>query len=96
MFCKLFETTDYGQILVVLDQDKNDTDYPAITISFQPPGLGVCSCKLGTNLDVDPDECWETFEESLASFTEEQAIRLVAKQYDMFKLLPEGDDDAEQ
>lgn len=86
MFCKLFETKNYGQILVVLDQDQDDDDYPALTLSFQPPGLGVCSCKLSTNLEDDSDECWEAFEKSLAEFTEEMAIDIVAKQYDMFKI----------
>ena len=42
MFAKLYETEEFGQILVKLDQ--SDGDYvPEVRIYFVPEGLGVCA-----------------------------------------------------
>lgn len=84
MFCKLFETQKYGQLLLVLDKDEEQDDYPALTLSFQPPNLGVCNVKMSFDPNKDEDMCWNLAEKTLAEFTEEQAILLVKKPFEAF------------
>ena len=60
MFAKLYETTEHGQILVMLDSTEEGE--PFIKYSCQPEGLGVCSAQSPTfenseNLCVKLDRC---------------------------------------
>lgn len=73
-FCKLFETEEYGQILVKLDM--NTEDSPEVRIYFQPEDLGVCSVALTHD---DNDEGWERAEKSFNSVDEEKAKTIVGK-----------------
>lgn len=46
MFAKLYETTEHGQILVMLDSTEEGE--PFIKYSCQPEGLGICSAQSPT------------------------------------------------
>lgn len=45
-FAKLFETEEYGQILVKLDASPDEHE-PEVRFFVNPPGLGVCSFAAG-------------------------------------------------
>ena len=42
-FAKLYENQDYGQILVLLEEDEEDSE---VRFYFQPEGMGVYNCSL--------------------------------------------------
>ena len=57
-FAKLYETEEYGQILIKIDTGTDD--YPEIRYYFEPKNLGVCS--VAVSFDNDTDEAWERAE----------------------------------
>lgn len=73
MFCKLFETEEYGQILAKFDE--SDKGNPELRFYIQPPDLGVCSISLEW---PDTDGGWSLAETALAHCTEEKA-KTIAK-----------------
>ncbi len=60
MFAKLFGDDDH-QVLMVLES--NDEDNPCITVSCQPPDMGVCSSRLIFNDWTDADEAFALMDE---------------------------------
>ena len=77
MFAKLYETK-YGQILVKLDND-NDDSVPEIRFYFKPPELGICTIAV---LYKDTAEDWDKANKILEQITEEDATRHVGKALD--------------
>ncbi|MBX9348786.1 hypothetical protein K5M36_16990 [Chromobacterium vaccinii] len=77
-FAKLYETTEYGQVLVMLDQ--NDDGNPAISFHAKPEDLGVCSTSLAF---PDTEDGWDKAEAVFESIDEDVAKKGVA---DIFRL----------
>ena len=53
-FAKLFDTPDYGQLLLKIDQADDEADVE-VRLYAQPPGLGVCSFSCGFSDDESGD-----------------------------------------
>lgn len=70
-FCKLYETEECGQVLVMLD---SGDEGPEVRFYFQPVGLGVCAQKLGFTYD---DAGWDKAEKAFEKVDEAIAIELV-------------------
>ena len=51
MFCKVFKSKTYQQIVMLRCQDKDGA--PEVRFFFQPDGMGVCEFGIGANNDVD-------------------------------------------
>ena len=73
MFAKLYETTEVGQVLVMLDSS-NDEAVPEVKFYFEPPELGVCS--VGLKFE-DSDSGWDKAEKCFSDIDEEKAINVV-------------------
>ena len=72
-FAKLFESKEYGQILMVLDT--GDEAQPEVRFSFMPENLGVCSVALKFE---DTDAGWEEAEKAFTKFdSNEKALEAV-------------------
>ncbi len=71
-FCRLFETSTHGQILVKLD--RNDEGIPEVRYYMQPPNLGVCSVALSFS---DDDEGWDLAENAFAKSDERYCVEKV-------------------
>lgn len=69
-FCKLFNTKDFGQILVKISEDDEAGD-PEVRFYAQPDGLGVCS--LAAKYAGD-DEGWERADTFFAQVDAAKAI----------------------
>ena len=78
-FAKLFETEEYGQILVMLDTGEEAK--PEVRFSFMPKNLGVCSVALKFK---DTDEGWDKAEAAFASFDEAKAIEAIRPTIEKF------------
>lgn len=63
MFAKIFETEEYGQVLVV--KDINDVGNPCVNVSSEPEGYGVCTMGISYK---DNDDGWEKQEAYFDSF----------------------------
>lgn len=70
-FAKLFETEQHGQILVVLQ--RGETGNPELQWSIKPEGFDVCTVNFTYQ---DTDAAWDTAQELLDSFTQEDAIKI--------------------
>lgn len=55
MFAKIFESENYGQLLVKIDTSPEDST-PEVRYFFEPEGLGVCSIAYSF---ADTDLGWE-------------------------------------
>ena len=73
MFAKLYETTQHGQILVMLDT--NEDGEPYIKYCCQPEGLGVCSAQTPTF--ENSENGWFIAEQMLKDETEKSATDMV-------------------
>jgi hypothetical protein len=73
-FAKLFETKEYGQILVISDQD--DEGNPALKIMCQLPHLGALATV--TSSFDDKDSGYDKRDEGFAKINEEMAVKMVA------------------
>lgn len=85
MFCKLFETKEYGQILVMLE----DGDDGASVRFFFDPGvevLGVCNIAIGFSAS---EEGWDAAEACLAATDEEKAIHIIKPVIDKLRSVKE-------
>ena len=51
-FCKIFDSSEYGQILVKIDRHP-ETGNPEVRFFIQPEKLGVCSISFGFTDDED-------------------------------------------
>lgn len=71
-FCRIFETEEYGQILIVADTHE-ETGNPAILVSVVPPDLGVCTVCISFK---DSDEGWDARDDALVNFTLGKAERM--------------------
>lgn len=79
-FAKLFETKEYGQILIMLDTGEDAA--PEVRFSFTPANLGICSIALQFK---DTDEGWDKAEEAFNGFdSEEKAIEAVKPTIEKF------------
>ena len=75
MFCKVFNTEDLGQIMVMKDTGDNG---PEVTVYFQPENMNVCSMSTywkNDHADVQWQKCNSTFE----MMTKERCIDSVRK-----------------
>jgi len=85
-FAKLYNDTQAGQILVVIDSGDSG---PEVKISFEPQGLGVCSTSLEFT-DDDEGEAWDKAQRAFDLFSLEQAegyVLNVIKELDQSGLL---------
>jgi hypothetical protein len=55
-FCKIFESVEFGQILVIKDT-REDDGVPSVFIKFEPEGMGICGPTYSFT-DEDEDEAW--------------------------------------
>ena len=81
-FAKLFESKEYGQILVI--NDKDSEDLPALVVKFTAEGLGVCEACL--SYADDSNESYDKRDESFKNITEVQALGAVKGIIDQLKL----------
>ena len=70
MFAKLFEISETGQVLIMLDRD-NETQKPKVSVFTNPPELGVCNIAYSFS---DTDEGWDNAENFLDSFDRVKAL----------------------
>lgn len=77
---KLFETEEYGQI--VLFKDTDDNHCPCITLIVFPDGLGSCSMNLSS---PDTDSGYETRDKLMDKITIEKAVRILKPVFDAAK-----------
>jgi hypothetical protein len=54
MFCKIFKSKAYQQIVVMRCQDNDGS--PEVRFFFQPEGMGVCQFAIGPRDDDDRDD----------------------------------------
>jgi len=73
MFAKLYNDTEHGQILVMLDT--NEDDEPVIKYFCQPEGLGVCCAQ--SPVLPNSEEGWCIAEQIFAEETEKSAVDLI-------------------
>jgi len=71
-FCKLFETEEYGQLLVLFDT--NEECKPSVKILFTTNGLGVCS--VGPTFE-DTEEGWSEAEDLFERLDEDVATNMI-------------------
>lgn len=83
MFCKLFETEEYGQILAKFDE--SEAGKPELRIYIQPPDLGVCSISLEW---PDTEQGWELAETALEDLVEDKAKRIAES---ILKMVQDGE-----
>lgn len=83
-FAKLFDRPEYGQVLVVLDAN-DESGEPELQWSVSPPGLGVCTVRLGF---ADSDEGWDAAEDALAKADETAADRMAQGIFSMVGIEP--------
>jgi len=77
-FCKIFQSEDYGQILIM--NDTNVDDRPSVQIKFNcMEDFGVCSIDAVFN---DDDKGHDSADKVFESMTEEKATKAVAKVVD--------------
>lgn len=88
-FAKLYETEQFGQILVKIDSSNDDMEsVPEVRIYFEPENLGVCSQAVKFE---NSDEGWDKAEARFLEITEEKAINLVKILNDeIFSVITEG------
>ena len=79
-FSKLFETKEYGQILVLMKDD--DKCKPEVRIFVKPPKLGVCSIAFGWK---DDDAGWDLAEACFAKTDEAKAREYAASIFKQVK-----------
>lgn len=77
-FAKLFETEEYGQI-VVIKCDGEDGE-PSIEFKAKPNSMGVCTTRISFK---DTDAGWDAQDKAFEAITEDEAKAGVA---DIFKL----------
>ena len=73
MFAKLYETDEFGQILVKLDQSDGDC-VPEVRIYFEPENLGVCSTAFKYK---DSDDGWDKAEKYFNEIDQSTAMSTV-------------------
>lgn len=72
-FAKIFETEKHGQILVMMDTDKESR--PQIKFIYIPTGPGICSTAIGFD---DTDTSWNEVKKVFNKFdTEEKVVLFV-------------------
>lgn len=90
MFAKLFESTQYGQILAKLDTHDEDHT-PEVRFYVQPKNLGVCSFALGF---ADDDQGWALAEQAFERTDLALAEEGVAAMFRDFPIPVEFDQEA--
>lgn len=70
-FARLFETLNFGQILVVLQRGEQGN--PELQWSIKPDGFDVCTVNFTYQ---DTDAAWDTVQELLESFTMKDALKI--------------------
>jgi hypothetical protein len=73
MFAKLYETTEHGQILVMLDSTEDGE--PIIKYCCQPAGLGICYAQ--SPPFENSERGWFIAEQTFKDETKKSAIELV-------------------
>lgn len=73
MFAKLFETEEFGQILVKLDQSEDDC-VPEVRIYFEPEDFGVCS---NATKYCDNKKGWSSAEKYFNELDQSTAMSIV-------------------
>lgn len=72
-FCKLYETSELGQVVVLLDTEDG---MPAVQFLFKPAGLGVCKQALKF---PDTEEGWDNAEAVFNKVDAQKATTLVSE-----------------
>jgi len=80
-FAKLFETEEYGQILVKLDASPDEHE-PEVRFYVNPPGLGVCSFAAGY---PDSDEGWDAAQACFDKCDLEMAVAAAKEVFEQTK-----------
>ena len=73
-FAKLFETEDYGQLLLMMNNDEKGN--PETTLYFTAEGLAVCSISVYGTVNAS-DAAFELVEKLFNRFDESAAIKTV-------------------
>lgn len=89
-FAKLFETKEYGQILVKIDA--NDEGDPEVRFFAEPPLLGVCSWAVS----FEGMDAWARAEAAFEGVTEEKALKAASHLFGMAQGLVSEDESAGQ
>lgn len=76
-FAKLFETEEFGQILVKLDASPDEHE-PEVRFYVNPPDLGVCSFAAGY---PDSDEGWDAAQACFDKCDLQMAVAAAAEVY---------------
>lgn len=74
MFAKLYNDTEYGQILIKMDT--NDDGEPEIRLYFEPEGFGVCSLAM-EYADEPGANKWDKVEHAFNKLDQEDATKIV-------------------
>lgn len=70
MFAKLYESKEYGQVLVMLDTGDDGT--PCVSFYAEPEGFGVCSI---SSKFKDTEEGWDKAEAFFEKVDDEIALK---------------------
>ncbi|WP_051560191.1 hypothetical protein [Marinobacterium jannaschii] len=70
-FAKVFENTEFGQLLVKIDSDEG---FPEVRVYFEPPNLGVCSVAMKFK---DTDSGWDSAEKAFEDIDEAACVAMV-------------------
>ena len=79
-FCKIFESEEYGQILVI--KDTNEKHQPQVSVKFIPQGLGVCGPDFAFS-DEDESVAWDKVDRLFNNIGLDEAESLAKETYDM-------------
>lgn len=81
-FAKLFESAEFGQILVTRDMSD---DGPALIFQAEPPGLGVCATLAHFQ---DTDAGWDARDKAFEAVTLEDAEGMAGTIFAAARQLP--------
>jgi len=78
-FAKLFDHPEYGQILVMIDQDK---DGPVVKFCTYPRTLRHGMCYIVASFGGDPSDAWESARKTIEAVDVDRAGVVVAPLFD--------------
>lgn len=78
MFAKIYNTADFGQVLLMKDEDDNGA--PELVVACQPKGFGTCKLKFGYS---DDEDGWNKLDEAFETLGFEFAYKGAAQMHEM-------------
>lgn len=81
-FCKVFNSDEFGQILVM--KDVREDGYPAVFVKFIPKGFGLCGPDFAFT-DDDEDVAWKKVDKLFDKIDFEKAEALAKEVCEMTK-----------